>query len=299
MRQLWAEMRKFRRPLVYWLIGALVIITALIVQSRQSSATGAPEMIRTLKKTQKEIPSIATYLVPTCRSLHLPQGRKCKQAQWDEIQRQQATIQPNVSPSTVADSMNQVNEALLGQNPIGAGRDAVGFVTSVFGTLIILLLAAGHIGGEFSGRTMRNVLTQEPRRWRVLLMKGLSLWMASVLILVLVWLVLALLSFVFRSLYPLEGFKPLTISQAASIAIPDVLRSLLVLAAYSALGLAAAIITRNVLGTFVVSAGIFIVLVIAGQSEPLANSAWQTGLLAGLDGRVIPTWSRSTSGTCS
>lgn len=64
-------------------------------------------------------------------------------------------------------------------NPLAAGAEAAGLMASLPGALALALLAGAHIGGEWSGRTMKNLLTQEGRRWRVLAAKLVSLWLAG------------------------------------------------------------------------------------------------------------------------
>ena len=44
-------------------------------------------------------------------------------------------------------------------------------MASLPGALALALLAGAHIGGEWSGRTMKNLLAQQGRRWRVLAAK--------------------------------------------------------------------------------------------------------------------------------
>ena len=44
--------------------------------------------------------------------------------------------------------------------PVAAGAEPAGLMASLPGALAIALLAGGHIGGEWSGRTMKNLLTQ-------------------------------------------------------------------------------------------------------------------------------------------
>src|SRR5258706_13482981 len=45
-------------------------------------------------------------------------------------------------------------------DPVAAGAEAAGLMASLPGALVIAFLAGGHVGGEWSGRTLKNVLTQ-------------------------------------------------------------------------------------------------------------------------------------------
>ena len=64
-------------------------------------------------------------------------------------------------------------------SPVAAGVEAAGLMASLPGALALALLAGAHIGGEWSGRTMKNLLTQQGQRWRVLAAKLVSLWLAG------------------------------------------------------------------------------------------------------------------------
>ena len=108
-------------------------------------------------------------------------------------------------------------------------------MASLPGALLILLLAAGHVANEWNGRTMKTVLTQEGRRWRVLAAKAASLWLAAMAIVAVDWIALALLSPILKAAYPL-GHPGLSWSAAWWAVAADATRAPLVIAVFATLG---------------------------------------------------------------
>lgn len=148
--------------------------------------------------------------------------------------------------------------------PVAAGAEAAGLLASLPGALAIALLAGGHIGGEWSGRTMKNLLAQHGRRWPVLVAKLASLWLAGVALLAACWLALAVAGPALSRLDHLPApHQPL--SHALSLAGAQVGRALLVLAMFAAIGLLSATLTRNTIGTMATTAGIFIAMLLAAS----------------------------------
>jgi ABC-type transport system involved in multi-copper enzyme maturation permease subunit len=192
-------------------------------------------------------------------------------------------------------------------SPVAAGAEAAGLLASLPGALAIALLAGGHIGGEWSGRTMKNLLTQHGRRWPVLAAKLASLWLAGAAVLAACWLALAAAGPVLSQLDHLPApHQPL--SQAVSLAASQVGRALLVLAVFAAIGLLGATLTRNTIGTMVAATGIFIAMLLAASWPGLGRwspATWVQSWMrfpAGLGSvTFLPTnfWSRfiSASGT--
>jgi ABC-2 family transporter protein len=130
-------------------------------------------------------------------------------------------------------------------------------MASLPGALLILLLAAGHVANEWNGRTMKTLLTQEGRRWRVLAAKAASLWIAAVAIVAVDWIALALLSPILRAAYPL-GYDGLSWSASWSAVAADAARAPLVIAVFAALGVAAAVVVRNAIAAFAIASGILL-----------------------------------------
>ena len=83
----------------------------------------------------------------------------------------------------------------------------------------------------------------------MVLAKFLSLWIIGVFLLIVLWAALAALAPVFASLYHL-GVPGISAGTALGISLHVAWRSLLVLAAFAALGTLTAAVTRNTLGAF-------------------------------------------------
>jgi ABC-type transport system involved in multi-copper enzyme maturation permease subunit len=154
------------------------------------------------------------------------------------------------------------------ETPLGIGKAAGDEMASLVGAVVILFLAGGHVAGEWSGRTLKSVLTTESRRGRVVFAKWASLWIAGVATLAGMWMLLAGLSVFLLRAWPLSG-RPAA-AQSLRFAGPDLLRAILVLGVFASLGLCAATFTRSMLGTVV--AGV-LVLGIAMELGNIASVA--------------------------
>jgi ABC-type transport system involved in multi-copper enzyme maturation permease subunit len=137
-------------------------------------------------------------------------------------------------------------------------------MASLPGALALALLAGAHIGGEWSGRTMKNVLTQQGHRWRVLAAKLVSLWLAGVGLIAVCWLALAAAGPVLAHIDHLPAAHE-SAAHALSLAGSQAARALLVLAVFAALGLLAAVATRGTIGTTAATAVAIIAMLIAAS----------------------------------
>jgi hypothetical protein len=75
--------------------------------------------------------------------------------------------------------------------PGEVGHVAAGMFASVPGLLLIAVVAGGHWGGEWGSRTIRQLLSRQGRRSRVLTAKWITIWAAGVAAIACCWLVLA------------------------------------------------------------------------------------------------------------
>jgi len=243
MRLLRAELTKLCRPLLLWVAVGFVVATCLFAWEGTVSASQAYAALRTGGSTP-----------PVCA----PTDDRCRATR-------QALVQAQ-SPEGRAEALADLRGALPAEHPVGIGLLAAGMLASAPGMLALLLLAAGHVGGEWSGHTIKQVLTQEVRRWRVLGAKAASLWLAGVALLAACWAVLAPVSVWLAHAYPLPGPTP-RLGDAAGLAGSQAARSLLVLAAFVALAVLAAVLTRGTLGTVLL--GLFVLM----ASFEVANHA--------------------------
>lgn len=156
-------------------------------------------------------------------------------------------------------------------DPVAAGAEAAGLMASLPGALVIALLAGGHVGGEWSGRTLKNVLTQCGHRWRVLAAKLVSLWLAGIGVLAACWAALAVAGpLIVAADHLPDPHQPVT--AAAALAGEQAGRALLVLALFAAIGVLAAVLTRGTIGTMTAAAGtVLLMLVVAALP---GTAAW-------------------------
>ncbi len=258
MRLIRAELRKLRRPLVLWTALAVVGVIGLFDWGLQKNAAD---------QARFQLGGAPISPIPSCAQLGLPQGERC-----DRIREQQIRIfcaTQDVPPGPACDRAiarqvaaqrraegplrrelaEEFRSVKAIQHPLGGGILAGGMMASMVGATALLLLAGGHVGNEWSGRTIKQVLTQEGRRWRVLGAKVVSLWLAGVGLLVLVWLVLGAAGPALAAAYhvPASGASWTEVLRMSG---GPMARSLLAMAAFATLGTLAAAITRNTLGAF-------------------------------------------------
>ena len=237
MRLLHAELRKLLRPLSLGVAGAAALFCVLLATGGAHNATA-------------EAAAPVGHL-PSCAELGISPGPRCARA----MAREQARVnQVNAQPAQVAAQLN----------PLAAGAEAAGLMASLPGALALALLAGAHIGGEWSGRTMKNLLTQQGRRWRGLAAKLASLWLAGGGLIAGCWLALAAAGPVLAHADHLPASHE-SAGHAISLAGSQVARALLVLAAFAAIGLLAAVLTRGTIGTTATAAGVVIAMLIAAS----------------------------------
>ena len=273
MRLLVAELAKLVRPVTFGVAGAAAVFCVLLAaggaHNAEVNTQGAPAH------------------VPSCAALQAAPGPSCARAQ----ARVRARLrQIDAGPRQVAGQLT----------PAAAGAEAAGLVASLPGALAMALLSGAHVGGEWSGRTMKSLLTQHGRRWQVLAAKLASLWLAGVGLMAACWAALAVAGPVLARLNHLPDPRQ-TAGQGLGLAGSQAARALLVLAAFAVIGLLAAVITRGTIGTTATMAGVVIAM-LAVASLPAAGrwtpATWVQGWMgfpAGLASiTALPTnfWSR-------
>jgi ABC-type transport system involved in multi-copper enzyme maturation permease subunit len=237
MRLLRAELRKLNRPLLWGVTFAAALFCVLLAVGGASNA--------------RQYAVAATRPV-SCSEIGVPEGPACTDAR----ARMRVRITENHLQMILA-----AKHTAAQLNPVAAGAEAAGLMASLPGALVLALLAGGHVGGEWSGRTLKNVLTQCGRRWRVLTAKLVSLWLAGIGLVAGCWAALAAAGPILTRVYHLPDPHE-SWAGAATWAGSQVGRSLLVLAAFAAIGLLAAVITRGTIGTIAASVGMFIAMLV-------------------------------------
>jgi hypothetical protein len=275
VRLLRAELAKLNRPLMWGVTAAAPLFMILLAAGGAHNAVLESSLPRQL---------------PSCAAQGIPPGPGCQRFKADERARlNQALAEPR-----------QVAAQLT---PAQAGAEAAGLLASLPGALALALLAGAHIGGEWSGRTLKNLLTQRGRRWQVLGAKLVSLWLAGVGLIAVCWAALAAAGPVLTRLNHLPTAHT-SVGHALSLAGSQSARALLVLAAFAVIGLLAAVATRSAIGTTAAAGGaVFAMLAVAslpgaGRWTP---ATWVQGWMGFPVGQAsitsLPTnfWSRFIS----
>jgi ABC-type transport system involved in multi-copper enzyme maturation permease subunit len=276
VRLLRADLIALRRPLTWAVMAAAAVFCVLLaVGGAHNAAADAQGVDRTL---------------PSCAAQGITLAQDCARTMAGERARLAFIL---AEPRQVAEQVG----------PIAAGAEAAGLMASLPGALVIALLAGGHAGGEWSGRTIKNLLLQHGRRWQVLTAKLVSLWIAGVAVMLACWAALALAGPVITKLDHLPSSR-LTITSALAQAGGQAGRALLVIAAFAAIGLLAAVLTRGSVGTMAATAGAIIVMLlltaipgIAGWAPAIWVQGWMRfpAGLASVTSLPANFWSRFIS----
>lgn len=259
MRLLRAELTKLRRPLTFFV--ALVAVAASVTFAWQGVMNAA----------KADHPSTTIPATPTCRDFTLPPGPLCDQA---VAVQQQINIYQQQRLATLPSTRHnrRQSDASPVEHPLGAGKVALGFMASLPGALLILVLAAGHVANEWNDRTIKVLLCQEGRRWRIFAAKLVSTWVVAMTILILDWMALAAVSPILKASYPLAA-PGLSWSAAWTSVAADAARAPLVIAVFAFLGVSASLIVRNALGAFA-GAGSLLIASLAAAGNFAAVAPW-------------------------
>jgi hypothetical protein len=180
--------------------------------------------------------------------------------------------------------------------PGQAGHVAAGLLASLPGLVLIAVIAGGHWGGEWSGRTIRQLLCREGRRGRVLAAKWLSTWTAGLVTLLACWLLLAAAG---PLIVAAAGLPPAHAGLWAGLgsSAAAVGRAAVVLGLFAAVGTAAGTIGRGQLAAAGVTAGSMLLALLAasaGNIGRLSPAAFVQGWMRFPPSGYLPTsfWSR-------
>jgi ABC-type transport system involved in multi-copper enzyme maturation permease subunit len=170
--------------------------------------------------------------------------------------------------------------------PGAVGQVAAGMLASLPGVFVVALLAGGHWGGEWSGRTIRTLFVREGRRGRALAAKWFSLWVGSIICLLTCWGLLAIAGPLLASAYNLPSAEvPLWFGLGASLAA--VAHAMVVLALFAAVGVAAGTVARGQLATMALTAGVMLIALLAARVGG--------GLAVWSPARFVQAWMRFNS----
>ena len=153
----------------------------------------------------------------------------------------------------------------VGLDPIGVGGMVAGLMASLVGAIAVPAVAAAHVAGEWTHRTIRIVLAKDPRRTRFVLVRFVTVWAAGIGLLLTAWAALALAHPLLRLAY--EAPPPAGIDPGA-YAVEQSLRAVVALGFFAAVSTALAVVIRNPLGTL----GAMLTFIFLA----LIASAWRT-----------------------
>lgn len=237
MRLLRAELIKLNRPLLWGVTATAALFCVLL------AIGGAHNAAQLTARSAGPVPSCA-QLLP-----RLPAGTTCARAE-------------AAAHARLARYLAQRGQVAGQLTPAAAGAEAAGLMASLPGALALALLAGGHAGGEWSGRTVKNVLIAHGRRWQVLAAKLVSLWLAGVGLVAACWLALAVAGpLISRADHLPDPHQ--TVAAGLSLAGSQAARALLVLAVFAAIGLLVTVITRSTIGATAGTAGAVIAMLVA------------------------------------
>jgi ABC-type transport system involved in multi-copper enzyme maturation permease subunit len=242
-----AELRKLRRPLLLWLSGGAALLSIFFgIYSQDATSTDIKNARLTVEEQNASRPA-PPELGLTKRGPEYERLLAEMRAGNEEWLR---ALQIGAAPIR------------LTQHPLGAASLAAPLSASMLGAFFVFLLAGAHVGGEWSHRTIKEILRLDGRRARFVALKVVSVWLGSLWLFISGWLGLALLGQLSQHLWPLPG----SVSYGAALhaSAPLVGRAVLVLLFFSVLGVCTAIVVRNPLAAF------FGALVLAGGANFLA-----------------------------
>jgi ABC-type transport system involved in multi-copper enzyme maturation permease subunit len=261
-----AEFRKLARPLV-WAAGLTIIgFCVLLTWGGANNAHGGLASPR--------IPDVCVQVMT--------------------VQCRQVVAHAHATARTAASATS------LLMQPGEIGHVAAGMLASVPGVLLIALVAGGHWGGEWGSKTIRQLLSRQGRRTRVLTTKWITIWAAGVVTMGCCWLVLAVTGPVIAAAVGLPATHASLWAGLGSSASAAG-RAAIVLGLFAAIGTAAGAIARGQLATTAITAGsMLLALLVAGiasigrYSPASFVQAWMSFDAGG----YLPTnfWSRFVSG---
>jgi ABC-type transport system involved in multi-copper enzyme maturation permease subunit len=257
-----AECRKLARPLVWGAGLAVVGFCVLITWSASNNARGG--------LSSPKIPDICSHSATAqCHRLVVHAHTAARDAA--------------IATSSLA-------------QPGHIGHVAAGMLASLPGLILVALIAGGHWGGEWGLRTIRQLLSREGRRGRVLMAKWLSIWAAGVATMLCCWAVLLATA---PAIATVTGLPPAGggLWSGMGSSVISLGRAAVVLGLFAAIGTAAGAIARGQLATTAITAGaMLLALLVAsissvGRLSPASFvQAWMHFSNAG----YLPTnfWSR-------
>lgn len=243
-----SELRILQRPLVLWVaLGAVALAISFVAMSQEPNHS----YINNLQ--QGEIN--AHRQRPSASDLGVRPGKPYAAA-LEELHR--------LMHRETADASARAEVVGSTQRPAGALGFSARLMASSIGALILCLLAGAHTGGEWSLKTIKDVLIRNPRRARFVVLKIAAIWTTGVGLVGCMWLGLIIFGLLARHIWPLP--QPASSATTWLWALRQLLRSLPVLLLYSTIGVCISVVVRTTVGALF---GCLIFLVACGFASRL------------------------------
>lgn len=241
-----AELRKLRRRAVLVLVAVGLLATAMMTAVSREFASDQGNTARDqLAMAQSLRPDRAT-----CAEEELRPGAECRAILAEDLRgAQQFAREHGVTVAAATE---------LGR-PAGALSFAAGTIGSAIGMVVLLAVAALHVGGEWQRDRGTLLMSSGSPRWRLLVAKATSTWLVGVLLLLAGTLVVLLVSVASAGLWALPDLPgsppdaPPPLTRAAG--------ALGVMAAWAAIAVAVAVAVRDGRLALLAGAGVLGLLV--------------------------------------
>lgn len=252
------ELLKFRRPLVYILLGVLVGSISLIFSGYQDSA----EVQRLSAIHDYEVFRDTAFTPQDCQEYFgIAPGDECERLFQEEL---------GAARAWVDDSRSVYPMAHIQQDPVGMLGVVAGQFASLLGLVAAAVLVGAHTAGEWTHGTYKPVLARYGRGPWFVVLKIVATWITMMSLLIAVYVCLLLLSPLHRILYSDIHPSPPGFSMWG-YAIPSLLRSMLVVFFFVTLAVACAVVTKSSLGAVGLTVALAVVLLVTGALSSMSH----------------------------
>lgn len=254
MRVFWADFSKLRRPLTLWITIVMMAAGVLFAANSQSGANSQLQFAKiNVRDAQSAVNSIKSGQVkkdpnnPMMTDLEMAQSNLENAKQW----------YPQVQKDSVF--------AASTQRPLGALGMAIGTVCSLVGAFALVIMASGHVAGEWTGLTIKEALIADRRRGMTIFAKLVSLFVFGVWLVVCSWVAIMIWGLISRHIYTLVANVAST-SAVSEWVLPMTWRAPLAVLFFVTLAVFLAVLIRNNIGTLLAGAAIIVGVNIIGAA---------------------------------
>lgn len=225
-----AEFCKMRRPFFLWLSLGMLVLSAFMTVYTQ-------------------LPAAASLSGSKMQLEHFLKLQAAGDYSSSPVLSNQGELAAAISDQRYGVSLTQDQTRFAGstQHPLGALGLAVGFTASMLGAFVILLAASGHVAGEWSGRTIKELLVAEGRRGRLIWVKIISMFVFGVWLLVCSYIGVALWGLVTRRWIHIDNVA--STAELRAWIYPMLWRAPLVILLFAIIAVALSLVLRHRIAT--------------------------------------------------